>query len=180
MQLSGSVLFFISSFFIRSFFIRSFFIISFFIRSFFIHYYFYTFIFYTVHFLYRSFFIWFIFYNSKFIFSKNLILLHFIVKLYKKNYSSTVGTGWHLLGNGSHVFKTHDQGYAYYGKVRLGHLFILGQVMGRMRQVMGCMCQVMGCMCQVMKKQSIKYDQAQEIFEKKSVARFFLTKNLEL
>ena len=105
---NGSVLFFISSFFIRSFFIRSFFIISFFIRSFFIHYYFYTFIFYTVHFLYGSFFIWFIFYNSKFIFSKNLILLHFIVKLYKKNYSSTVGTGWHLLGNGSHVFITHD------------------------------------------------------------------------
>ena len=82
--INGSVLFFISSFFIRSFFIRSFFIISFFIRSFFIHYFFYTFIFYTVHFLYGSFFIWFIFYNSKFIFSKNLILLHFIVKLYKK------------------------------------------------------------------------------------------------
>ena len=54
----------------------------------------------------------------------------------------------HLLGNGSYVFLIHDQCYAYYGEVRLSHLFILA--------LLG---QVMGHMYQVMKKQSIKYDQ---------------------
>ena len=100
---------------------------------------------------------------------------------------------------GHMCFIIHDWGYAYYGEVRLGHLFILAllgqvmghmcqvmgsmcQVMGRMCQVMGRMCQVMGHMCQVMKKLSIKYRYhwAQEIFERKSVARFFETKKLEL
>ena len=47
-----------------------------------------------------------------------------------KNDSTTVGTGQHLSGNGSHGW-----GYAYYGEVWLGHLFILallGYVMGHM------------------------------------------------